>query len=92
MRVSESGSVTDEWFLPSNGVTSFQGFPAVGWTSDGSRGRTHQLFLRSSVIPRVMKFWSSPPLQSLAGAEDLIEEIHDLFDYVPSSRGVYSWC
>ena len=42
--------------------------------------------------PEVMKFWSSPPLQSLAGAEDLIEEIHDLFDYVPSSRGVYSWC
>jgi len=37
--------------------------------------------------PEVMKFWSSPPLQSLAGAEDLIKEIHDLF----GSRQLFQW-
>jgi [ribosomal protein S5]-alanine N-acetyltransferase len=35
----------------------------------------------------VMKFWSSPPLESLGGAVDLIEEIHDLF----GSRRLFQW-
>jgi [ribosomal protein S5]-alanine N-acetyltransferase len=37
--------------------------------------------------PEVMKFWSAPPLQSLDGAVDLIEEIHDLF----GSRRLFQW-
>lgn len=37
--------------------------------------------------PEVMKFWSSPPLQDLAEAVDLVDEIHDLFN----SRRLFQW-
>jgi RimJ/RimL family protein N-acetyltransferase len=37
--------------------------------------------------PEVMRFWTSPPLENLAGAEDLIEEIHALF----GSRQLFQW-
>lgn len=37
--------------------------------------------------PEVMKFWSSPPLLNLAGATELIEEIHHLF----RSRRLFQW-
>lgn len=37
--------------------------------------------------PAVMEFWSSPPLQSLDGAVNVIEEIHELF----RSRRLFQW-
>lgn len=37
--------------------------------------------------PEVMRFWSSPPLKDLAGAHELIEEIHGFF----KSRRLFQW-
>lgn len=37
--------------------------------------------------PEVMRFWSSPPLQDLAAAAALIDEIHGLF----RSRQLFQW-
>src|SRR5262249_7799581 len=37
--------------------------------------------------PEVMRYWSSPPLQDLAGATALIQEIHDLF----RARQLFQW-
>lgn len=37
--------------------------------------------------PEVMRYWSSPPLQDLAAAKELIDEIHDHF----RSRRLFQW-
>lgn len=37
--------------------------------------------------PEVMRFWSSPPLQDMSDAEELVDDIHELF----ASRQLFQW-
>lgn len=37
--------------------------------------------------PEVMRYWSSPPLQAMAQAERLLQEVHDLF----ARRTLFQW-
>lgn len=53
------------------------------WLRDEDVPRLFEIFSN----PQVMRYWSSPPLQDVSGAEALLREIRQLFE----SRTLFQW-
>lgn len=56
---------------------------ALRWLRDEDVPRLFEIFSD----PQVMRYWSSPPLQDVSGAEALLQEIRQLF----AARTLFQW-